>query len=59
MVTDRDTYAATVCGLIEYFGGVHLARILNVPMEDLQRWATGKGRPPTHVFFRMLNLRER
>ena len=56
MVTDKDLYAGTICGLIDYYGCTHLARIINVNVDDLYRWSAGKGRPPAEVFFRIINL---
>ena len=58
MVTDKELYAGTIAGLMDYFGPAHLAGILNVTVDDLYRWAQGKARPPIDVFFRMLNLIE-
>lgn len=56
MVTDKDLYAGTLAGLIDYYGAIHLARILNVRVDDLFRWAEGRARPPADVFFRIVNL---
>lgn len=56
MQTERDLYAGMIAGLMDYYGDIHLARILNVRVDDLVRWSTGKGRPPSDVFFRIINL---
>ena len=56
MVTDRDLYAQTICTLVEYYGYTDVALMLNVPMADLQRWCSGKSRPPTDVFLRIIDL---
>lgn len=49
---------AEISALVEYFGGYEmLARILNVTVEDLRRWADGQGRPPSEVFSRLAELR--
>lgn len=55
-MTDKDLYAATIATLVDDYGEVHLARILNVAVADLHRWREGKARPPTDVFFRIINL---
>jgi hypothetical protein len=54
--TEKDFYAGMIAGLMDYYGDIHLARILNVRVDDLHQWSTGKGRPPSDVFFRMINL---
>ena len=56
MVTDNELCASTVGALIDYYGATHLARILNVRVEDLFNWAQGTGRPPAGVFFRVLHM---
>jgi hypothetical protein len=57
---DRELYANTISGLVEYFEGYEmLAVILNVNVDDLRRWAEGKSRPPVDVFLRMADLTER
>lgn len=55
-MTDKDLYAATIATLVDDYGEVHLARILNVAVADLHRWREGKARPPCDVFFRIINL---
>lgn len=55
-MTDKDLYAGTIASLVDDYGEVHLARILNVAVADLHRWREGKARPPTDVFFRIINL---
>jgi hypothetical protein len=55
MATDKDLYAETICGLMDYYGERNLARILNVTVDDLYRWSSGS-RPPSEVFFRIVNL---
>ncbi|MCD6043119.1 MAG: hypothetical protein K0R40_2722 [Burkholderiales bacterium] len=55
MLTDKELYVETISGLADCCGGYsELARILEVDVTDLRRWAEGKGRPPCHVFFRMI-----
>lgn len=56
MVTDKDLYAGTIAGLLDYYGHAQLARILDVPLEDLYRWIEGKARPPTGTFLRIIDL---
>jgi hypothetical protein len=56
MATDREICAETICGLMDYYGPRQLALILNVTVDDLCRWSSGKSRPPTDVFFRVINL---
>jgi hypothetical protein len=56
VVTDKELYASTIAGLMDYFGAIHLARMLNVSVNDLDRWAAGKARPPTEIFFRIINM---
>jgi hypothetical protein len=56
MAIDRELYMQTIAAVISYYGYTHLARILNVKVEDLRRWATGERRPPTHVFLRIIDL---
>jgi hypothetical protein len=55
-MTDKDLYAGTIAALVDDYGEVHLARILNVTVADLHRWREGKARPPCDVFFRIINL---
>jgi hypothetical protein len=56
MATDKELYAETICGLMDYYGDRNLARILNVTVDDLYRWSSGTSRPPSEVFFRIINL---
>ena len=56
MVTDKQIYAETICGLMDYYGERQLALILNVTVEDLYRWSSGKSRAPSDVLFRITNL---
>lgn len=54
---DREIYTRTIASLVEcYDGYATLALILNVRVDELQRWAEGKARPPTDVFLRMIDL---
>jgi hypothetical protein len=56
---DRHPYAATICGLIDYFGGYEtVARILNVTVAELEGWAAGRAKPPTEAFLRLINKRQ-
>ena len=56
MVTDQDLFADTLCGLMDYYGERQLALILNVTLVDLYRWSSGKSRPPSEIFIRIINL---
>jgi hypothetical protein len=56
MATDKELYAETICGLMDYYGDRNLARILNVTVDDLYRWSSGTSRPPSEVFLRIINL---
>jgi hypothetical protein len=57
---DRELYTRTIANVVDYFEGYEtLALILNVSVEDLQRWAEGRSRPPTDVFFRIVDLARR
>jgi hypothetical protein len=56
MATDSEICADTICGLMDYYGPRQLALILNVTVDDLYRWSSGESRPPTDVFFRVINL---
>jgi hypothetical protein len=57
MVTDRDLYVRTIDDVIDYYGETQVALILNVARHDLDRWLAGKSRPPTDVFFRIIELK--
>ena len=57
MVTDRDLYVRTIGDVIDYYGETQVALILNVTTEDLDRWLTGRSRPPTELFFRIIELK--
>jgi hypothetical protein len=54
---DRVLYTRTITDVIDYYGYTQLALCLNVSIDDLDRWARGKGRPPTHVFLRIIELK--
>ena len=57
---DREIYTRTISSLVDYYEGYEtLALILNVKVEELQRWAGGKSRPPADVFFRIIDLARR
>jgi hypothetical protein len=56
MATDKELYAETICGLMDYYGDRNLARILNVTVDDLYCWSSGTSRPPSEVFLRIINL---
>lgn len=57
---DRELYTRTIASVVDYFEGYEtLALVLNVSVEDLQRWAEGRSRPPTDVFFRIVDLARR
>ncbi len=57
---DREIYTSTISSLVDYFEGYGtLALILNVNVDELRRWAEGKSRPPTEVFFRIVDLARR
>lgn len=54
---DRELYTSTISSVVDYFEGYEtLALILNVHVEELRRWADGRSRPPTEVFFRIMDL---
>ena len=54
---NRDLYARTISGAVEYFEGYGtLAVILNVRVDDLRRWAEGESYPPADVLLRIVNL---
>lgn len=56
-MSDHELYASVVGGIIEYFDGIEtVARILNVTVAELQRWAAGAEVPPEHVFQRLICL---
>jgi hypothetical protein len=57
MVTDRNLYARAVSDVISYYGYTHVALILNVRIDDLQRWSAGKGRPPVDIFLQIIDLK--
>ncbi len=57
---DRELYTRTIASVVDYFEGYETpALILNVSVEDLRRWAEGRSRPPTEVFFRIVDLARR
>lgn len=57
---DRELYIRTIAAVVEdYEGYATLALILNVRVEELQRWAEGRSRPPTDVFMRIIDLSRR
>ncbi|HEX2198214.1 MAG TPA: hypothetical protein VHG88_06290 [Burkholderiales bacterium] len=57
---DRELYTRTIASVVEYFEGYEtLALVLNVNVEELRRWAEGRSRPPTDVFFRIVDLARR
>lgn len=54
---DRELYTSTISSVVEYFEGYEtLALVLNVNVDELRRWADGRSRPPTEVFFRIMDL---
>jgi hypothetical protein len=57
MVLDNEFFSATILQLIEYYGIVDLALMLDVHVEDLYQWAEGRARPPAEVFLRVIDLR--
>ena len=57
MVLRNQFFSATILQLVEYFGLVDLALMLDVDPDDLLRWAEGKDRPPVDVFLRVIDLR--
>jgi hypothetical protein len=59
MVSVKDLSATTIAGMLDYYGPEHLARILNVSLFDLHRWADGTARPPNGVFFRIMSASTR
>lgn len=58
-MSDREMYASTIFRLVDYFGGYErVALILKVNVDDLERWAEGRARPPTHVFLRLVDMKD-
>jgi hypothetical protein len=57
MVTDRNLYVRTITDVIDHYGYTHLALVLNVSIDDLDRWLAGESRPPTDVFLRIIELK--
>jgi len=57
MVLHNEFFSATILQLIDYYGIVDLALMLDVDADDLHQWAEGKDRPPTDVFLRAIDLR--
>jgi hypothetical protein len=57
MATDRSLYARATADVIDYYGYTHLARILNVRVDDLHRWSAGESRPPTAIFLQIIDLK--
>ena len=56
-MSDRELYATQIARVVEYFGGLEtVALIMNVPPGDLLAWASGRVRPPTDVFLRLVDL---
>jgi hypothetical protein len=54
---DRELYTQTIASEVNYFEGYEtLALTLNVNIDELRRWGEGRARPPTEVFFRILEL---
>lgn len=56
---DKNLYARTFMDVIDHYGYAQVARRLNVRMGDLDRWIAGEVRPPTAVFLRVIELKER
>jgi hypothetical protein len=57
MRLDNEFFSATILQLVDYYGIVDLALMLDVDAEDLYQWAEGKARPPAEVFLRLIDLR--
>jgi hypothetical protein len=56
-MSDKDLYANLIASLVDYFGDYStVAAVLNVEKLDLQNWGLGKGRPPTALFLRAVDL---
>jgi hypothetical protein len=59
MWDDREIDATTMSGLVDFFGSYEtLARVLNVQVDDLQRWSEGTARVPPHLFSRVIDLKD-
>ena len=57
MSTNHLLQPRTITALAEYVGDYPtLALILNVTVQDLNRWAAGLGCPPVHVALRLTEL---
>ena len=53
----RVLHPHAICAVAEYVGDYRtLALILNVTVEDLCRWAAGRGSPPVEVSLRLWEL---
>jgi hypothetical protein len=57
MMLDNEFFHATVSQLVDYYGAADLALMLDVRPIDLSQWGEGKGRPPTEVLLRLIDLR--
>ncbi len=56
---DKELYSDAIAEVAACFGGLeNLAPVLNVRVEDLRRWAEGRGRPPTDVFLELADLKD-
>ena len=54
---DREHYSRAISSAVEFFEGYGtLAVILNVSVDDLQRWVRGESYPPADVLRRIVNL---
>jgi hypothetical protein len=54
--TDRDLCKSLLTSAVDFFGAQTLAVLLNVAERDLQRWAQGRERPPTHHLLQVIDL---
>ena len=58
-MTDRDLYIDVFADVADRMGGHEaLALKLDVNIDVLFTWATGRARPPTDVFLRTVALKE-
>lgn len=55
--TEPTVYRRTLGRAIEVAGSEErLAKFLNLPLEDIRKWATGETDPPCHVFLALTDI---
>jgi hypothetical protein len=56
-MAERNLHKSTVGAAAEYLGGYStLALILNVSVDELERWASGTASPPANLVPRLMDL---